>query len=122
MVRTGREIQLIAPVFYLCGIAVVLPGYLQGGFAAFVGWLFAIGGRRPAYQLPIMAFALAVVGCVLDFTITLPLALAGGLIFLPVLLEFLFQRPLAFVARDRASAQSESASENEPASSSSQVR
>lgn len=100
MFRTGRGIQFVGPIFYMCGLTLALSGYLQGSFAVFVGFLFAIGGKRPAYLLPVMGIALVVVGYVVDSTITLPLLLACGLIGLPVLIAFLFQKPLAFVAKE----------------------
>ena len=100
MFRIGRGIQFVAPIFYTCGLTLVLPGYVQGGFAVFVGFLFAIGGNRPAYLLPVMGVALAAVGLSLDSTLTLPLLLDCSLIGLPVLLAFLFQKPLAFVAKE----------------------
>ncbi len=101
MIRMGREVQLVAPVFYLCGVVLAFGGYVEGGFAVFVGWLFAIGGNRPAYQLPLMAAALVAGGYVLNSALSLPSALACGLICLPLMMTFLLQKPLAFVARER---------------------
>lgn len=96
--RIGPGFQLIAPVFYLSGITVILAGYASGGFAVFAGWLFAVGGMKPAYQLPIMGVALAVAGYVLG--LGLPLILNCGLILLPLLGAFLFRKQLLFVASD----------------------
>ncbi|MBM3833425.1 MAG: hypothetical protein FJ403_09155 [Verrucomicrobia bacterium] len=100
MVRVSPGIQLIAPVFYLSGLTLVLAGYTSGGFAVFVGWLFAIGGKNAAYQLPIMGVALAIAGSVLE--LSLPLILNCGLIFVPLVLAFLFQKQLAFVSAEPA--------------------
>jgi len=99
-VRFGRGARLVAPVFYLCGYTVVLGGYVAGGFAVFVGWLFAVGGRNAAYQLPIMGVALGIAGSLLDFNFRL--VLACGLIFVPLFLSFMAQQQLAFVAREPA--------------------
>jgi len=97
-VRFGQGPRLVAPVFYLCGFTLVLAGYAAGGFAIFTGWLFAIGGKNPAYQLPIMGVALGMAGGLLDFN--LRLVVAFGLIFLPLFLAFMTRLPLAFVARE----------------------
>jgi len=77
-----------------------LGGYVAGGFAVFVGWLFAVGGRNAAYQLPIMGVALGIAGSLLDFNFRL--VLACGLIFVPLFLSFMAQQQLAFVAREPA--------------------
>ena len=97
LARIGPGLQLVAPIFYLCGLTLVLAGYVPGGFAVFVGWMFAIGGKRPAYQLPTMGVALGLSGYILSGPIFL-LLLNCVLIFGPLLLSFLFQKPLAFVA------------------------
>lgn len=100
VVRVGGGVRLVAPIFYLCGFTLALGGYAAGGFAVFTGWLFAIGGRKPAYQLPIMGVALAGGGYLLDFN--LRLVLACGLIFLPLFLAFMARQQLAFVAQEPA--------------------
>lgn len=102
VVRFRQGVQLIAPVFYLCGLTLVLAGYDAGGFAVFAGWLFAVGIGSLAYQLPIMGVALGAAGYLLDSSL-LHLMLACGLIFVPVVLGFLFQQQLLFVARDQPS-------------------
>ena len=99
-VRLGQGVQLVAPIFYLCGFTVALGGYAAGGFAVFVGWLFTIGGKNPVYQLPIMGVALLAAGYLLD--LNLRLLLACGLIFVPLVLAFLSRRPLSLVAHERA--------------------
>jgi hypothetical protein len=101
-IRVFRTVQLLAPIFYLSGLTLVLGGdllrdlYLQGIFAVAVGWLFAIGGKNLAYQLPAMAVALAAAGYVLG--LGLPLMLNCGLILLPLVISTLFRRRLLFVA------------------------
>jgi hypothetical protein len=98
VVRYKRELVFLTPVFYLCGITLVLPGYDKGGFAVFVGWLFAIMGKNPAFQLPVMAVTLGVAGYVLG-GLGAPVFLSIGLILCPLVLNFLFQRPQVFLAR-----------------------
>jgi hypothetical protein len=115
IVRINPGIQLMAPVFYLSGLTLVLSGYTSGGFAVFVGWLFAIGGQNPAYQLPVMGVALAVGGYLLG--LTSPLILNSVLIFLPLLLGFLFRRDLLFVAKAPRFAEPSSSSTKQPLSS-----
>jgi hypothetical protein len=95
-VRLLRTVQILAPVFFLCGLTLILGGYLQGAFAIGVGWLFAIGGKNLTYQLPAMAVALAAAGCVLGFA--LPLLVDCSLILVPPILSVLFRRPLVFAA------------------------
>jgi hypothetical protein len=107
-VRIFRTVQLLAPLFYLSGMTLVLGGnvlhpdyYYQGIFAVVVGWLFAIGGKQLAYQLPSMAVALAVAGYVLGLGV--PLLLNCALILIPPILGTLFRRKLLFAASTAAS-------------------
>jgi hypothetical protein len=97
-VRWIRKVQLLAPVFYLCGLTLILGGWppLQGAFAVAVGWLFAIGGKNLTYQLPAMAVALAAAGYVLGRDLLLMLNCA--LILFPPILGLLFRRKLIFAA------------------------
>jgi len=95
IVRVNAGIILVAPIFLLTGITLVYGGWDAGGFAVFVGWMFAIGGRSPVYQLPVMAVALGGSGYLLG--INLGLVLNCGLIALPLLASFMFHKPLAFV-------------------------
>lgn len=95
VVRVNAGIVLVAPIFLLTGITLVYGGWDAGGFAVFVGWMFAIGGKSPAYQLPVMAVALGGSGYLLGMN--LGLILNCGLIALPLLASFLFHKPLAFV-------------------------
>jgi hypothetical protein len=96
VVRLAQGVLFVAPIFYLCGLTLVLAGYTTGGFAVFAGWLFAVGGRNLAFQLPAMGISLAAGGYLLD--LSLPLLLNCCLIFLPLLMAFMFQKQLAFVA------------------------
>ncbi len=102
-VRFKTEVVFLSPIFYLCGLTLVLPGYEVGGFAVFVGWLFAAGGKNPAYQLPAMGVAAAAGGYFLS-GLNLPLMMAVALIFLPPVLGQLFRKPLVFVAQQRETA------------------
>lgn len=95
-IRVMKGLQLLAPVFYLCGVTLIMGGYVQGAFAIAVGWLFAIGGKNLAYQLPAMAVALAAAGYVLG--LGLPLLLDCALILLPPILAILFKKRLVFAA------------------------
>jgi hypothetical protein len=96
-VRRLRTFQILAPVFYLCGLTLALGGWLQGGFAVVVGWLFAIAGKNLAFQLPAMAVALATAGYVLG--LALPVIIVNCvLIFVPFVLATLFKKRLLFVA------------------------
>ena len=109
-VRLLRNVQLLAPVFYLCGLTLMLSGWpqfrgfqialaditWQGAFAVVVGWLFAIGGKKLSYQLPAMAVALAAAGYVLGLGPVLMLNCA--LILVPPMLSLLFRRKLIFAA------------------------
>ena len=101
-VRILRNVQLLAPIFYLCGLTLVFGGWAQGAFAVAVGWLFAIGGKNLAYQLPAMAVALAAAGYVLG--LGTPLLLNCALIFLPLVLSLLFRRRLLVAAANSAMA------------------
>lgn len=105
ILRAGGRFALLSPAFYLCGVTLVLPGWFIGAFAVFVGWLFAAGGRNPAYLLPAMCVAAAVGGYILS-GINLDLLLCVGLILLPLALGQLFRKPLLSVAIDRSLAHS----------------
>ena len=96
MVRISQGVQFVAPVFYICGIVLVLAGFTIGGFAVFAGWLFVIGCGSTVYQLPVMGLALVAAGVLLD--LNLRMALACGLVFLPLIMSFMFRQELAFVA------------------------
>lgn len=97
-VRFNQGIQFVAPIFYLCGFTLILAGYLVGGFAIFTGWLFAIGGRRPGYQLPVMGLAQGIAGGLLG--IDLQWILGCVLIYLPLVVGFMSRQSLSFVARE----------------------
>ena len=98
IVRINQGLQFVAPVFYICGVTVILADYTIGGFAVFVGWLFVIGCGRMIYQLPVMGLALVAAGALLD--LNLRLALACGLVFLPLIMSFMYGQELAFVAME----------------------
>ena len=99
IVRFIQGPRLVAPIFYLCGFTMVLGGYAAGGFAVFAGWLFVIERKSPTFQLPIMGVALVAAGFLLG--LNLRLLLACGFTFAPFFFGFLFNQPLAFVARER---------------------
>ncbi|MFO1496852.1 MAG: hypothetical protein U1G07_00390 [Verrucomicrobiota bacterium] len=94
-IRMLRTVQILAPVFYLSGITLALMDPVQGLFASAVGWLFAVGGKNLAYQMPAMTVALAVAGYVLGLGPLL--ALNCGLILFPQVMSLLFRRRLLFV-------------------------
>jgi hypothetical protein len=102
-VRMFRTVQFLAPVFYLCGITLMMGGnlfggdYYQGLFAVVVGWFFAIGGKNLSYQLPTMAVALGAAGSILGYGV--PLMLNCAFILIPFFLAALFQRRLLFVTQ-----------------------
>lgn len=98
-IRYTEGIRVIAPIFYLSGMTLILAGLEVGGFAVFVGWLFAIGGNKPVYQMPLMAIGLGGAGYVLG-AISLPLILNCGLILVPLVIAFLSRQSMAYVARE----------------------
>jgi hypothetical protein len=97
-IRMFHNVQFLAPVFYLCGLTLMLGGWQSwgGAFAVGVGWLFAVGGQNLSYQLPAMAVASAVAGYVLGPT--LPLMLNCALILIPLILSLLFKKRLLFAS------------------------
>lgn len=94
----NKEIALAAPVFFLSGITLVYGGLDAGGFGVFVGWMFAIGGKSPVYQLPAMGVALGGAGYLLG--LSLPLIMNCGLVFLPLFISFMAHRPLSYVSNE----------------------
>jgi hypothetical protein len=61
-VRLPVPLILMAPIFYLSGLTLILPGSLEGAFALLFGWGFAIGTKDIRHQLPAMGFALLLAG------------------------------------------------------------
>jgi hypothetical protein len=95
--RGEHRLQVVAPVFYLCGVSAVLGGVLSGGFAVGAGWLFAVGTKKPAFLLPVMAFALLAAGYL--FGISLPLVNAIALIAIPFAIAFATRKRLVFIGK-----------------------
>ena len=95
--RSEHKLQLVAPIFYLCGITLVLSG-LPGAFAVFVGWVFAISSKNPAYQLPAMGVALIAGGYVFGFGLALVCNVA--LILIPFFEAFILRKRLVFVGTE----------------------
>jgi hypothetical protein len=94
----AEQLKFIAPIFYLSGVTVALAGYQVGGFAVFVGWLFALGGKKPGYQLPMMAIGLGSAAYTLGM-LDLNVILSGGLIIIPMFLGFMSKQSLSYMAR-----------------------
>jgi hypothetical protein len=103
-VRPKAGLVLLSPVFYLCGMTAVLPGYFTGGFAVLVGWGFAIGAKNPNYLLPSMGVAVAVAGYFLGGGLSLLWLLNMALIYGPWLLGQFARKPLVVVTSDRQAA------------------
>ncbi len=116
-IRVFRSVQLLAPVFYLSGLTCffsstptlftlgdlsglgqLFKGLAPGLFAVGVGWLFALGGRNLAYQLPAMAIAVLAAGYVLGPLP--PMVLNCGLILIPPVLSVVFRKRLLFASYD----------------------
>ena len=97
-IRMFRNVQFLAPVFYLCGLTLMLGGMQSwsGAFAVGVGWLFAVGGQNLSYQLPAMAVAVAVACPVLGPRD--PLMVNCALILIPLILSLLFKKRLLFAS------------------------
>jgi hypothetical protein len=92
--RSEQKLQLMAPIFYLCGMTLLLSG-LSGAFAVFVGWVFAIASKNPSYQLPAMAVGLIAGGFV--FGLGLAVMLNIGLVVLPYFEAFVLRKRLVFM-------------------------
>jgi hypothetical protein len=92
----NHHLRFVAPVFFLCGVTLVLGGWPQGIFAVGASWLFAIASHNMMYHLPGMAGALLMGGLVLGMS--LPLALNCGLILAPVVLALLLKKRLTVAA------------------------
>lgn len=103
-VRPKRGVVLLSPIFYLCGITAVLPGWSVGGFAVLVGWAFALGAKNPGYLLPSMGVAVGAAGYFLGGGLSLVWLLNGALIFGPWLLGQFARRPLVVVTAERQTA------------------
>ena len=89
----------LAPLFYLTGLTVILPGYTVGGFAVVVAWAFAGGMKDPRFLLPVMVVALGVAGYFLS-GLSRVVLLDLGLLVTPLFLALLFQKRLVFISRE----------------------
>lgn len=98
-VRWTPGLNFVAPLFYLSGLTLVLPGYTEGAFAVIFAWIFTWGARDPKFHLPIMTTALAVAGYFLG-GLSQVLLLNCGLVFLPAFFALLCQKGLLFVFRE----------------------
>jgi hypothetical protein len=101
-VRFIPELGLGAPVFYLSGLAIMLPGYVEGGFAVAVGWALAAGAKDPRVILPAISGLLVLTGFCWRGLVTWHW-LTALLVISPVLVSLLFCRRLSFVAHHRRS-------------------
>ncbi len=95
-IRMMRHVKFLAPIFYLCGMTLILGGWPQGAFAVGASWLFAVASQNMLYHLPGMAGALLIGGAVLG--LSLPLAMNCGLIIAPVVLASLLKKRLCVAA------------------------
>jgi hypothetical protein len=102
--RSPAPACYLAPVFYLAGLTVEMPGYLEGGFALFFGWAFACGIRDLRFQLPAMGLALLAAGF-FNANLSLWLLLNLALIFTPNLLALVTNSRLIFVTRESRTGQ-----------------
>jgi hypothetical protein len=97
-IRFGDGLNVFAPICYLSGLTIMLPGYLEGGFAFCFGWAFAIGGRNAKFQLPVMGAALGIMAPILG-NFGQMFLLTCGLIITPLLLPVLFRKRVMLMSR-----------------------
>ena len=97
-IRFGDGLNFFAPICYLSGLTILLPGYMEGGFACCFGWAFAIGGRNAKYQLPVMGAALAIIAPLLG-NLSQMFLLNCGLIFAPLLWPVLLRKRILLMSR-----------------------
>ena len=104
-IRFGDGLNFFAPVCYLSGLTILLPGSVEGGFAFCFGWAFAIGGKNARYQLPVMGASLAIIAPLLG-NLGQMFLLNCGLIFAPLLWPVLFRtRPMLMSRGAKGSAE-----------------
>ncbi len=97
-IRFGDGLNFFAPIFFLSGLTLMLPGYTEGGFAFVFGWAFAIGGKNARYQLPVMGVALAIIAPLLG-NLSQLFMLNLALIFAPFLASTLFRKRMLLMSR-----------------------
>ena len=98
-VRSGPGLTFVAPIFYLSGMTLMLPGYTEGAFAFLFAWAFTCGTKDPKFHLPIMALALAAAGYCLG-GLSQALLFNCALVLLPAFFALFWQRVLLFVFRE----------------------
>lgn len=101
-VRLGSGVMFYAPLFFLSGVTVVLPGWQPGGFAVLFAWCLALGMKQPGFFVPALAAAVMLGGYFLAGVNTW-LLLNIALIVLPTGLALLFNRKPLFVSREKGS-------------------
>jgi hypothetical protein len=99
-VRFIPELGLGAPVFYLSGLSLMLPGYVEGSFAVAVAWALATGAKDPRVVLPALSGLLILTGFCWRGLVTWHWVTAL-LVIIPVALALLWCRRLNFVAYNR---------------------
>lgn len=119
-VRLPIPAVIVAPVFYLSGLTLILPGLLEGAFALLFGWSFALATKDIRHQLPAMGLALLLAG-VFNNGLNDQLLLNASFVLAPPTLAILLNRRLVMANGDsryaRCRAKSQQISAAEPASS-----
>jgi len=92
-VRPRRQLELVAPIWYLSGLTFGMGDWYLALFALCLLW--AIGFVLPGPALFLTAYAVLFSGFHYGFDrVSLPVLLMSGMIILPVLLSLLSGRPL----------------------------
>lgn len=103
MIRFKAEVNLLDPVYYLCGVTLFFYGPISGVFAVVVGWLFALSQNKPGLVLPVAGIALGLAGYLLAESSIFNLAINVGGLLAPIFIALLSQKELIQVSQERAS-------------------
>jgi hypothetical protein len=98
-VRLPAPVLILAPVFYLSGLTLILPGSLEGAFALLFGWAFSFATKDIRHQLPAMGLALLLAG-IFNNNLNQSIALNAAFVLAPPLLALLLNRRLIFLTNE----------------------
>ncbi len=98
-VRMPLPLTIMGPIFYMTGVTLLLPGWLEGAFAVAFGWAFTFGTKDLRFQLPAMGVALGLAGFFND-NLTPLLLLTAGLNLAPTVFGLFLDSRIIFAARE----------------------
>lgn len=92
--RDGGRFSFYPPIFYLAGLLLGICGWEVALFAFILTWAMHVMVRNASWFLTLNAAVVYGFGAFFQNPFSLTVMLAAGLVFLPVMLSLLANRPL----------------------------